>query len=107
MVRAAVRTSSQVFGCQSAGRPAFAKMSLLNQRPRVSVPSGTPYVFPSSAFAAVFAVSMNWFQSGHFARYGSRGFKYPLVMSELMRKVSSYTRSGAVLGERSICWTLV
>lgn len=68
MARAAASTSSHVFGCQSAGRPAFLKMPLSNQRPRVSVPSGTPYVFPSCAFAADFAVSMNWFQSGHLSR---------------------------------------
>ncbi len=55
----------------------------------MSVPSGTPYVFPSSALAADFAVSTNWFQSGHLSRYGSRGFKYPEVMSLLMRNVSS------------------
>lgn len=68
MVRAASRTSSQVFGCQSAGRPALAKTPLSYQSPRVSVPSGTPYVLPSSALAAAFAVSMNRFQSGHLAR---------------------------------------
>ena len=67
----------------------MAKTPLSNHRPRVSVPSGTPYVLPSSPLAAAFAVSMNWSQSRHFARYGSSGFKYPLVMSELMRKVSS------------------
>lgn len=64
-------------------------MPLSNQSPRVSVPSGTPYVFPSCALAAAFAVSMNWPQSDHLSRYGSSGFKYPLVMSELMRNVSS------------------
>lgn len=48
--------------------PAFAKMPLSYQSPRVSVPSGTPYVLPSWALAAFFAVSMNWFQSGHLAR---------------------------------------
>lgn len=68
IVRAASRTSSHVFGCQSLGRPAFAKMPLSNQSPRVSVPSGTPYVFPSSALAAVLAVSMNWSQSAHLSR---------------------------------------
>lgn len=68
IVRAAARTSSHVFGCQFAGRPAFLKIPLSNHRPRVSVPSGTPYVFPSSAFAADFAVSTNWFQSGHLER---------------------------------------
>lgn len=68
MVRAASSTSSQVFGCQSAGSPALANTSLLNHRPRVSVPSGTPYVLPSSPLAAAFAVSMNWSQSFQSAR---------------------------------------
>lgn len=63
MVRAASRTSSQVFGCQSVGSPASANSSLLYQSPRVSVPSGTPYVLPSWPCAAVFAVSMYWPQS--------------------------------------------
>lgn len=71
--RAASRTSSQFFGCQSVGSPALAKIFLLYQSPRVSVPSGTPYVLPSSAFAAAFAVSTNWLQVSHLARYASNG----------------------------------
>lgn len=68
IVRAASRTSAQFFGCQSAGSPALAKSFLLNQSPRVSVPSGTPYVLPSSAFAAAFAVSTNRSHVSHVAR---------------------------------------
>jgi hypothetical protein len=67
-VRAAVRISAQFLGCQSAGRPAFAKIALLNQRPRVSVPSGMPYVLPSYALAAAFAVSTNWLHWSHLGR---------------------------------------
>ena len=64
IVWAAVMMSFQLFGCQSVGRPAFSKIFLLNHRARTSVPSGIPYVLPSSACAAVFAVSLNWLQSG-------------------------------------------
>src|ERR1044071_8512923 len=61
--RAADSRSSHVRGCQLAGSPAFRSRSLLNQTPRVSVPSGIPYVLPSRALAAPLAVSTNWLQS--------------------------------------------
>jgi hypothetical protein len=68
MALAAARMSSQVFGCQSVGRPALRNTRLSYQSPRVSVPSGTPYAFPSWPLGAAFAVSMNCPQSGHLAR---------------------------------------
>ena len=63
IVWAAVMTSFQLFGCQVSGSPAWANSFLLYQSARTSVPSGMPYVFPSSAWAAPLAFSLNWLQS--------------------------------------------
>ena len=40
---AAAAMSSQLFGCQSAGRPACSNSFLLKKMTRPSVPAGTPY----------------------------------------------------------------
>ena len=63
IVWAAVMMSFQLFGCHASGSPAWANNFLLNQIARTSVPSGMPYVLPSSAWAAPLAFSLNWLQS--------------------------------------------
>ncbi len=46
---AAAVMSSQLFGCQSAGRPTWPKSFLLKKITRPSVPTGTPYRLPSNS----------------------------------------------------------
>src|SRR3569833_3213091 len=87
--RAAVSRSFQLLGCQSAGRPALAKIFLLYQRPRVSVPIGMPYVWPSPALPAFLAAPTNWLQSGHELSLESSGRRNLASASELTKNVSS------------------